>query len=128
MLIRMPTWFWLDPGHAGPRSATARLDGLWARATATPFRVSIDPGDGSPPVVCDAPGVSYTDDHTRADEDAACTHAYTDPGDYQVRVTVSWAADWAGSDGGGGTLPTLDRATTFTLHVVEARSELIHGP
>lgn len=128
MLVRLPTWFWLDDSQADPRSATARAGGVWAKATASAYRVTVDPGDGSEPVTCDAPGVAYSHDHTAAEEEQACTHAYTHSGSYTVTVTVSWGADWAGSDGNGGTLPTLNRSARFPVKVVQARSELIDDP
>lgn len=128
MLVRLPTWFWLDDSQAEPRSATARAGDVWAKATASAYRITVDPGDGSEPVTCDVPGVAYTHDHTPAEEEQACTHAYTHSGSYTVTVTVSWGADWAGSDGNGGTLPTLNRSARFPVKVVQARSELIDDP
>ncbi|MQA01726.1 MAG: hypothetical protein GEV07_02995 [Streptosporangiales bacterium] len=121
----MPTWFWLDESQHRARSVTARADDVWAKATASAFRLRVDPGDGSAPVTCAAPGVAYAKD---ADEQDACRHAYKRKGTYTVRVTVSWGADWAGSDGDGGTLPTMTRSTTFQVRVVEARSELVDNP
>lgn len=44
-----------------------------------------------------------------------------------VTVTARWAADWHGSDGNGGTLPTITHSANFPVRVVQARSELIGG-
>lgn len=122
MLVRMPAWFWLDESQWDARSARAEVGSVWAEATASAFELVIDPGDGSEPFTCDAPGVPYAEDVDEAD---ACTHTFKRSGTYTVRVTANWGADWEGSDGNGGTLPTLGRSTSFPVRVVEARSELI---
>lgn len=122
MLIRMPTWFWPAESQWKPRSTTAQVDDVWAKATASPYRMVIDPGDGTDPFDCAAPWVPYDEE---TDVETACTHTYRHSGSYTVDVTVQWGADWAGSDGNGGTLPTLSRSTNFPTKVVESRSELI---
>lgn len=125
MLVRMPTWFWLAQAQRTPRSTSASAGGVSVRITASAFEMAIDPGDGSDTVDCGELGVEYASGRSAED---GCTYAYERSGVYDVTVTVSWGADWAGSDGTGGTLPTISRSTTFPAHVVEARSELIEGP
>lgn len=125
VLVKLPTWLWLDKSQWDARSARAQVGSVWAEATATAYELVVDPGDGSEPFTCDAPGTPYAE---HADEDDACTHTFTRSGTYTVRVTANWGADWEGSDGNGGTLPSLGRSTSFPVRVVEARSELIANP
>lgn len=124
MLVRMPTWFWLDRSQWGDRSDTVRAGRSSVKITASAAQLVIDPGDGSDPVTCAAPGTPYS---AEAEEEDACTHAYDRSGTYTVRVTAKWDASWTGSDGDAGDLPTLGRSTTFRVTVVESRSELIDG-
>lgn len=124
VLVHMPTWLWLDESQWGARSKTARAGDVWAKVTADARQLVIDPGDGSDLVYCEAPGLPYGEG---AEVKDACTVTYDHSGTYTVRVTANWGADWAGSDGNGGELPTIGRTASFQVTVVEARSELIDG-
>lgn len=122
-LVNMPTWFWLDKSQWGTRSKRATDGNVWAAVQASTFEIVIDPGDGTEPFTCRAPWTQY-----QPGNQSSCTHAYTHSGIYTVKVTARWAADWSGSDGDGGTLPTFTRSAQFGVHVVQARSELIANP
>lgn len=122
-LVGIPTWFWLDNSQWTDRSATARAGNVSAKVTAAAYEILIDPGDGSDPFTCGAPWTPYADGGV-----SNCTHAYTHSGNYTVTVTANWGADWTGSDGNGGTLPTVDRSVRFGVQVVQARSQLIANP
>lgn len=122
-LVGIPTWFWLDKTQWAERSATAKAGGVSATVTASAYQIVVDPGDGSDPFTCGAPWIPYADGAT-----SDCTHAYTHSGRYTVTVTADWGADWTGSDGNGGTLPTIGRTVRFGVDVVQARSELIANP
>lgn len=122
-LIGIPTWFWPAKSQWAPRSATASAGGVSSTVTATAYELTIDLGDGSDPFTCHAPWTPY-----HAGRQSTCKQAFTHSGRYTVTATVRWAADWHGSDGNGGTLPTISRTATFPIHVVEARSELIANP
>lgn len=124
VLVQMPTWFWLDRSQWSSRADTARAGSAWVTITASASTLVIDPGDGSDPFTCAAPGLPY--DET-AEPDDACTHTYRRSGTYTVRVTANWDADWTGSDNTAGELRTIGRTATFTIPVVSARSELIDG-
>lgn len=123
VLVGIPTWFWLDRSQWASRSATAKAGGVSATVTASAYQIVIDAGDGSDPFTCGAPWTPYADGAT-----SDCVHAYTHSGSYTVRVTANWGADWTGSDGNGGTLPTVGRTVRFSVQVVQARSELIANP
>ncbi|HEX6445428.1 MAG TPA: hypothetical protein VF053_10095 [Streptosporangiales bacterium] len=122
-LVGIPTWFWLDKSQWSDRSATARAGDVSATVTASAYEIVIDPGDGSDPFTCSAPWTPYADGAR-----SNCTHAYAHSGRYTAAVTANWGADWTGSDGDGGTLPTVGRTVRFRVQVVQARSELIANP
>jgi hypothetical protein len=122
-LVGIPTWFWLDKSQWADRSATAKAGGVSATVTASAYEIVVDAGDGSKPFVCSAPWTPYVDG-----AESNCMHAYTHSGRYTVTVTANWGADWTGSDGDGGTLPTVGRTVRFGVQVVEVRSELIANP
>lgn len=124
-VINIPTWFWLDDSQWGKRTATATAGGASATVTASAYELLIDPGDDTGTLICHAPWSPYKKESRRRSN---CTHEFKHPGRYEARVTVNWGADWSGSDGDGGTLPTIGRTVTFPIHVVEARSELIGNP
>lgn len=122
-LVGVPTWFWLDRNQWAARSATASAGGVSSTVTATAYELVLDVGDRSEPFTCRAPWTPYRDGGH-----SSCTRAFTHSGRYTVTATVRWAADWHGSDGNGGTLPTMSRTVQFPVQVVQARSELIANP
>lgn len=124
-LVGIPTWFWLDKSQWGDRTSSASAGNLSVSITASAYELVIDPGDGSDVLICKAPWTPYMGQPKATSN---CTHAYTHSGSYTVTVSVKWGADWAGSGGAGGTLPTISRSATFPIRVVQARSELIANP
>lgn len=122
-LVGIPTWFWLDKSQWTDRSATARAGDVSATVTASAYEIVVEAGDGSDPFTCSAPWTPYVDGAK-----SACTHAYRHSGRYTVTVAAYWGADWTGSDGNGGTLPTVGRTVRFSVQVVQARSELVANP
>lgn len=122
-LVGIPTWFWLDKSQWTDRSATARAGNVSATVTASAYEILVDAGDGSEPFTCSAPWAPYV-----PGAKSTCAHTYRHSGSYTVTVTAYWGADWTGSDGNGGTLPTIGRTLRFGVQVVQARSELIANP
>lgn len=124
-LVGIPTWFWLDKSQWGDRTSSASAGGLSVSITASAYELVIDPGDGSDAVVCKAPWTPYQGNPSAK---SSCTHKYAHSGSYNITVTARWGADWSGSGGAGGTLPTISRSASFPVTVVQARSELIDNP
>lgn len=122
-LVGIPTWFWLDKSQWSERSATAHGGGLSATVTASVYKVLVDPGDGTESFTCGPPWIPYADG-----AESACIHKYAHSGRYTATVTAYWATAWTGSDGNGGTLPTIEQAVKFRVRVAQARSELIANP
>jgi hypothetical protein len=47
-------------------------------------------------------------------------------GEHDVRVTIVWRVRWSATDGSGGALPDVERATQFPLQA-EQRQAVING-
>lgn len=125
--VQVWTWFWASPATWKPKSATASVGRVWARVTATPVSMVIDPGDGSGSVPCPGPGRAWTE----ADGDAApfsrggCGVRYrhvSADGSVTARVSIRWRVAWTGSGGAGGVLPgmTTSSASSFVVRQIQA--------
>lgn len=135
-LVNLPVWLWLDRARLAPVSVTASLPaaGLWARTTATPVGLRVDPGatqaltypesgrcplggDGriGAPRLADAP----------EEELPRCGVLYLKgSGDrpYGLRATLDWRVRWVGSGGSGGELPAGRYGGTRAVTVREVQS------
>ena len=96
--------------------------------TAVPQKLIFAPGAGMPTVSCPGPGTAYDPSRPASAQHSACTYTYPAPsalqsgGVDQVTVAITWAAQWQGSGGTGGTLPALTRSVSFPLRVTEGQS------
>lgn len=126
-LVAIPTWFYLD-GWA-PVTQRTRAGGVWAEVTATPVSATWWPGDGSPAVRCAGPGRAWT----ASRGPAPCRYTYRrssagQPGNaYPARVTVAWQVSWRGSGGQAGSLPLMERHSTFPVAVAERQTVVTVG-
>lgn len=118
-LAGVRVWFWAS--GAAPRQATASVPGLSATVTAEPLRLRLTT-DGTT-IACTGLGLPYPTRDTGGSPDTRpCTHVFQDRGRHQVTATISWRLRWEATDGTAGTLPDLDRTTTFVLAVSEGRA------
>jgi hypothetical protein len=126
-LVGLPEWYWIPKGWAPVRTPVARAGPVWAQVTATPVRLSFDPGGGLGGTSCAGPGTPYVrGGHT------ACSYLYTQSsatqpgGSYQVVITVTWKVTWAGGVGpgatAGGTLPSSFIRSFLDLKVAESQA------
>ena len=111
-----------------PVSVTASLGPVWATATATPNRLTFDPGDaaGPGPVSCggDGPVAPYV-----AEVPGVCSYTYlnassTSPYDgyhFQTRLTIDWSISWTSSTGESGTLEPYSTSAAALLAVAEVK-------
>ncbi|MDX3099980.1 hypothetical protein [Nonomuraea angiospora] len=124
--VGLRQFFWAKPGqwHAISKKATAGP--VWAEVTATPTKLTVQPGAGQATFTCSGPGVPYNQAKSPDDQNIDCTHVFTQssaglPGSrYQVTVSMAWSARWTGSGGSGGTLAPIITSATFPLRVGEA--------
>jgi hypothetical protein len=115
-----------------PVSVTAALGPVWATVTATPVRLTFDPGDpaGPGPVSCggDAPLAPYV-----ASAPGACSYTYlnassTSPVDgyhFRTQLTIDWSIAWTSSTGDGGPLPAYSTSTASLLAVAEVKGLVV---
>jgi hypothetical protein len=124
-LVGVRTWFWIDPAQWQPRSASAAVPGLSATVTATPITVLWDTGDGAV-ITCDGPGIPYDPGRPDNVQHSDCSHVFEHDGEHDVRTTIVWRVRWTATDGSGGALPDVERATQFPLQA-EQRQAVING-
>jgi hypothetical protein len=126
-LVGLPHWFYLAKGQWVAKSKRLHAGAIWAEATATPQRMTIDTGDGRT-LTCDGPGVAYDASRPASLQRSTCSHRYLQPARArQVTVSVTWRGTWHGSGGAGGTLPPITRSVTFPIRVVEAQALVTKG-
>lgn len=123
VLDGVPVWFWMaDPG---PVSATASIPGLSATLVATPARSRIRVSDGTE-VSCPDLGTPYDPGRPTSAQHTDCSHTFDEWGTFRIEATVVWTLAWTASDGQTGTLPSIERTTSFDLPVEEAQA--VTGP
>ncbi|MFF3639604.1 hypothetical protein [Streptomyces sp. NPDC002564] len=115
--VNLPTWIWLDEAEFRAVSATASLPGagLWARTTATPVSLRIDPGTSDAETYpasgeCVIEGRSVGEPYARgkSGETPPCGVRYlrsSGGAAYELGATLTWRMSWQGSDGTSGDLP-----------------------
>lgn len=120
-LVGLPHWFYLAEGEWRAKSKRLEVGAVWAEATATPTKMTVNVGDGKT-VTCDGPGAAYDSSKRATQQRSTCSYRYLHPkAAYRASVTVTWNGTWRGSGGTGGTLPPITRTVTFSIRVAEAR-------
>lgn len=127
-LVAIPTWFFVD----GWRPVTQRTEAgaTWAEVSAEPVTTTWWPGDGNGPVRCAGSGRAWS---ATASTASPCTYTYTrssaaQPDNaYTARVVVTWRVSWRGSGGASGTLPLMERQSTFPVAVAERQTVIVGG-
>ncbi|GAB2677328.1 hypothetical protein GCM10027271_42700 [Saccharopolyspora gloriosae] len=125
------TWFWTEPARWEPVSRRVQAGAVWAEVTATPERLSFDPGNEQGLVSCPGPGTPYDRSFGVHAPSPDCDVVYQrssadEPGE-QVRAqwAITWAVSWRGFDGiapTGGQLPDMTSRAAADLAVVEAQA------
>lgn len=130
-LVGLPEFFWIPAGRWHPITYTVSVGPVWAKLTATPSKLTFEPGGTLTGTSCAGPGVSY---NSRAAANDPCQYTYAQSsalqpgGAYQAAVTVTWVVTWTGSGGVGGTINAgLQMPYPFSLRVAEGQA-LVTGP
>jgi len=126
--VQVPTWLWVDAGTWDAITATASAGPVSATATATPYEVVWDMGDGSR-ITCHGPGTPWNS-NSPADVPSGCSYTYSQSsasqpdGTFTVTTTVYWHVTWTakGAPGGGdlGLIPGASTQTTAFVQEVHA--------
>lgn len=127
-LVAIPTSFYLR-GWA-PVSQRTQAGAVWAVVSVEPVAATWWPGDGSAPVRCSGAGRPWS---AGSGTQPRCTHTYVrssaaQPDNvYTGRVTVTWRVTWRGSGGRTGSLPLMERQSTFPVAVAERQTVVVGG-
>lgn len=130
-IVLAEQWWWLESPPA-PVTARAEDGPVWVEVTATPGEMVLDPGDGSGPLTCEAPGVAYDIDVSYYDQipgepRGACVHVYEQTSEATTAtVSMSWEFAWEGSTPSSGamsgTMAPIARSESVTFPVREIQS------
>ena len=123
-LVNVANFYWTTlPGQHMAESVTDPNNR--STVTATPAKLSIDPGDGSGVLECPASPVPWTES---VDEQTpgTCSHEYRLPGTYTTTATLEWDTTYVTVIGGVTYTGTLGRRTTQGTTVLEAQEALTH--
>jgi len=128
LTVNVPTWLWVDRRAWQDMSATASAGPVSATATAMPYKVVWDMGNGSQ-ITCYGPGTPWTANAPAADP-SGCSYTYSQSsanqpdGTFAISTTVYWHVTWTskGAPGGGdlGLLPGPSTRTTVDVQEVHA--------
>jgi hypothetical protein len=128
-LVGLPEWFWVPRAQWKPASITVTAGPVWATATATPTKITFEPGGGLGSVSCPGPGTPFDRSLPAARQHTECSYTYDrssaeQPGHaYRAGLAVTWAISWTGSGGAGGLITTGYRtAMGFELPVAQAEA------
>ena len=136
--VGAPMWLWTDTANDhqwGSHTLTAAIPGASITAHISATTLSVDPGDGSPAVVCHNPGSprpwNPDQDYIANHSPANCEHVYEqtstlgDPTScFVVTASVTWVVDWQATTGQAGrfsfALPSEDPVCVHVgaIHVV----------
>lgn len=127
LVVRFPTWLWLEGCTWAPSSATASVPLLSATVTATPTEVVWDMGDGTR-IACEGPGVPWRTDAPPEAQSTYCSYSYrrSSSGEpqraYTLTATVRWALSWSATNGEGGVLSPVLPSSTAAVRVGEVQT------
>jgi hypothetical protein len=126
--VNVPTWLWVDAAMWHGLTATASAGPVSATATATPYEVIWDMGDGSR-ITCHGLGTPWNV-NAPADDPSGCSYTYSQSsasqpnGTYTITTTVYWHVTWTakGAPGGGdlGLIPGPSTQTKVYVQEVHA--------
>lgn len=128
-IVRTPAWLWVDPSRWEPVSEDAAIPGARVVATATPQRLTWNPGAGREPVVCDGNGAPYQFGVPDRAQLTSCAYAYDTSSAAQpnqaflLELTVEWTVAWTCEPAcGSGSLPPFAITSSRPVRVAEIQA------
>jgi hypothetical protein len=125
LVVRVPTWLWVDGSWWRTYTATASAGRVTATVTVRPVATDWSTGDGGG-TTCFGPGVAWSPGV--ADSATDCSYTYLDPSTEQpgstfsLTATVQMEITWSSNTGQGGTLPAISRSSTELVTVSEIQA------
>jgi hypothetical protein len=133
-VVRLGTWFWVSPAVWRPVTVTARIPTprgvISATATATPTRLTFDPGDGSlgtGATSCGGPGLPWL----AAFGDrlpSPCMYTYRHSsvrhprGSFPASLAITWRVSYSTNVGASGSLGDVQTSVTHHMTVREIQA------
>jgi hypothetical protein len=124
-LVNVTAWMWIDAGAWKPLTVTATAGTVRATATATPFEVLWNVGDGNQ-ITCDGPGIPYN--ASNPSETTYCSYTWPAPGTYHVVATIYWHVVWTAVGAAGGGNLGLEAGPAAQMAVTVTESQAINTP
>lgn len=127
-VVNLPTWLWVDARSWGARRSFAAVPGLSVTVLATPTTVTWRLDPQRPPLHCRGAGKPYRSDRAARSQKPSCAFGFTRTSRQQHRqvfassATSNWQISWRASTGVDGSLPALQRTSTFDLPVREVQT------
>ena len=127
-LVGEHTWFWTPRADWHPYTARVQAGPVWAEATATPIRLVMQPGNGTPPSSCPGPGTVYDRRYGlhAASPDCDVVYTHSSAGETTAGWAITWQVTWRGGIGPeptqGGVLPQMTSRSQARFAVAEAQS------
>ncbi|MHB8246074.1 MAG: hypothetical protein ACYDGN_12120 [Acidimicrobiales bacterium] len=127
-IVNMATWLWIS-GAWQRQSATASAGPVAVTATAVPYKVVWNMGDGHV-VTCRGRGTPYRPNEPASAQSTKCSYTYTTPssrkpgGRFTVTATIYYEVSWVarGAPGGGNLGLVAGPSTRTQVRVVEAEA------
>lgn len=125
LVVRVPTWLWVDGGWWQTYTATASAGRVTAAVTVRPVATDWSTGDGGG-TTCTGPGVAWSPG--LPDSATDCSHTYLEPSagepgsTFSLTATVRMEVSWSSNTGQGGTLPAISRSSTQPVTVSEVQA------
>ena len=133
-VVKLGTWFWVNPLMWVPVSATAGVPTpagyISVTTTATPKKLIFDPGDGalgSGPVTCDGPGLPWLEMFgDRMNSKCMYTYSHSSSmhptGAFPAKLSVQWHFTYTTSLGTRGTVGDFTFAASHQIAVREVQA------
>jgi hypothetical protein len=125
LVVRVPSWLWVDSSWWQTYTATASAGRVSATVTVRPVATDWSTGDGGG-TSCAGPGVAWSPG--MPDTATDCAYTYLEPSTgapgstFPLTATVRMEVTWSSNAGQGGTLPAISRSSTQPVTVSEIQA------